>query len=98
MSHITKVLKPDLSFRFSDYRRRLSGDSSPAVPATPAVQRLNSTRYRAHIVCQRISALEMRDRPSTGAVYCALRKQIFSPSSRYSAEQTSPPQIIVSPA
>ena len=35
---------------------------------------------------------------SLDAVYCALRKQIFSPSSRYSAEQTSPPQIIVSPA
>lgn len=31
-------------------------------------------------------------------IYCALRKQIFSPSNLYSAEQTSPPQIIVSPA
>jgi hypothetical protein len=29
--------------------------------------------------------------------YCDGRKQIFSPSSRYSAEHTSPPQIIVSP-
>ena len=34
--------------------------------------------------------------PDSG-LYCVLRKQIFSPSSRYSAEQTSPPQIIVSP-
>jgi hypothetical protein len=32
------------------------------------------------------------------AGYCTLRKQILSPSSRYSAEQKSPPQIIVSPA
>jgi hypothetical protein len=32
-----------------------------------------------------------------GYIYCERRKQILSPSSRYSAEQASPPQIIVSP-
>ena len=34
--------------------------------------------------------------PLKGA-YCAVRKQMSSPSSRYSAEQASPPQIMVSP-
>ena len=29
--------------------------------------------------------------------YCACLKQMLSPSRRYSAEQTSPPQIIISP-
>jgi hypothetical protein len=35
--------------------------------------------------------------PSRTRTYCVLRKSIFSPSNRYSAEQCSPEQIIGSP-